>query len=150
MKDRESESNIHHPTVKVEETPLTNLDQNIETIKSFLTSHGALKVVTPTPGFVIKVKDAAGSIKVFINVCAHPDVPIAKDLHSTDSHVVLCKCLTPPLRQRSDVDSTSYTVMDCVVNPKELTACQEEESVKDQVSRLYACNICIYGLFYVL
>lgn len=86
------------------------------------------KMVTPTPGFILKTRRSDGS-KVFVNICSHAEVPTANAFKGSARWPFM---LASTCRSFGDQSSLAF-VYDIVVNSSVLKECEDSQDETHQL-----------------
>ena len=94
-----------------------------------IASFGPIRIVKPTPSFVMKTKRHSGT-KIFVNVCTHDFVPFkVMDSGAMNSNNVFTyMVVSAPLEHTNEKDSSYCVVYDVVVNAKVVSVSSSDES----------------------
>ena len=100
-----------------------------------IASFGPIRVVKPTPSFVMKTKRHSGT-KIFVNVCTHDFVPF-KRMDSgamSSNNVFTYMVVSTPLEHTNEKDSSYCVVYDVVVNAKVISLSSTDETGRARAS----------------
>ena len=94
-----------------------------------IASFGPIRIVKPTPSFVMKTKRHSGT-KIFVNVCTHDFVPYkVMDIGAIKSNNVFTyMVVSAPLEHTNEKDSSYCVVYDVVVNAMVVSISSSDET----------------------
>lgn len=103
---------------------LLDTDIDVEERRRRMQYFGELKLVTPTPGYVVKTKRSSAT-KLFVNICSSPAIPLKTEPSSTriDPQKKLYMLVNTPVEHQNEKDGSYCVLYDIIVHPDELTIC---------------------------
>ena len=127
-----NKSIIHNEQLSLNDTEEMKYQQRVLQIASY----GPIRVVKPTPSFVMKTKRNNGT-KIFVNVCLHDFVPFGSSDKGLDDSKLVYMVVSAPLEHQNEKDGSYCVVYDVVISPQEVAAASNDETgrIRGRVSR---------------
>jgi len=96
-----------------------------------IASFGPVRVVTPTPSFIMKTKRHSGT-KIFVNVCTHDLVPFnlmdSGAMVNGSNTVLIYMVVSAPSEHTNEKDGSYCVVYDVAVNDKVISVSSNDDS----------------------